>query len=635
MRLGRITTAFGLDRLTKRVDRFRRDEDGVMVIFTLYLLIAMLIVTGLSIDLARVEIVRTRLQNTLDRAILAASSLDSRADTDAEVKALVNDYFDKVGLGEFIDDDDIIVEGDGRTSRAVQATASANVPSWFLQYVGINEMLAPAAGRAEEGVENIEIVLVLDVSGSMGSWARDAGGNRVCLPDYKDTNGNSNVSECLNSTIYASKLDILKASAYGFVNKVLSTANASERVTIGIVAYNGQVALNDLMLSEMQLGGDASATSRCAVFPDAEYDSLTINMTAGTYDRWDMFDMWNDTNTWYADRTSELHFEANSTFCSSHAGQRITLPTNDLTTLQNAIEAMVAQGYTSIDTGTKWGAALLDPSMRPFLTKYASERTEPGPNPGDEDVTIPAVLPTILQGRPADYNGDRVTKYLIVMSDGENTQQYATGSNYDDGVSNIYKNGSTYYAYFEDGYEVTVNTGTRWRPNWETTEYNYYSYNSSNGNTSWQQTLPGSATNLTWPQVFEDVSFHGYSYYLYGDPKADVDGNNNQWSNYRDRLNQLIVTRFNADEMDERLDDLCDVIRAQGAAGNKYYLYTIAFTAPQRGREALSECALGTADDRDTDWNTSDNYIIARSAADLGTAFDGIAANISKLRLTQ
>jgi len=56
-----------------RLNRFGRDEDGSMILFGLFLLILMLMASGLAIDTMRAEYTRTTIQNTLDRAILAAA----------------------------------------------------------------------------------------------------------------------------------------------------------------------------------------------------------------------------------------------------------------------------------------------------------------------------------------------------------------------------------------------------------------------------------------------------------------------------------------------------------------------------------------------------------------------------------
>ena len=80
--------------LTGLMARFRREERGSILIFSLFLLIMMLMIAGMSVDLMRSETQRARLQRTLDRAVLAGASLEQTLDSEA----VVRDYFEKAGF---------------------------------------------------------------------------------------------------------------------------------------------------------------------------------------------------------------------------------------------------------------------------------------------------------------------------------------------------------------------------------------------------------------------------------------------------------------------------------------------------------------------------------------------------------
>ena len=78
----------------RAVNRFRKDEDGSLIIFGMIIFLLMLMIGGMAVDLMRHERMRTELQQTLDRSVLAAASLTQ--DLDAE--AVVRDYFAKADL---------------------------------------------------------------------------------------------------------------------------------------------------------------------------------------------------------------------------------------------------------------------------------------------------------------------------------------------------------------------------------------------------------------------------------------------------------------------------------------------------------------------------------------------------------
>ena len=90
--------------LSTRLDGFRKDESGSLLIFSLFVFVAMLCVAGLAVDFMRVETQRVRLQSTLDRAVLAGASLEQTLDSET----VVRDYFERAGLSEFLDSVDVI-----------------------------------------------------------------------------------------------------------------------------------------------------------------------------------------------------------------------------------------------------------------------------------------------------------------------------------------------------------------------------------------------------------------------------------------------------------------------------------------------------------------------------------------------
>ncbi len=158
----------------RQLQRFARQEDGSILIFSLFLLILMLMVSGMAVDLMRVETERARLQSTLDRAVLAGASLEQTLDS----KDVVLDYFAKAGLSDYISADDVIVTP-GDNSKTVYAKAFMSVDSYFMNLLGITHLDAPAVGEAEESLSNIEISLVLDISGSMNWNSSYSGDDKI------------------------------------------------------------------------------------------------------------------------------------------------------------------------------------------------------------------------------------------------------------------------------------------------------------------------------------------------------------------------------------------------------------------------------------------------------------------------
>lgn len=173
------------DRVAARRRGFARDEDGSFIIFGLAIFMMMCLAGGLAVDTMRYETHRVHVQNTLDRAVLAAASLDQPLGSEE----VVLDYFAKAGLGHVVTADDLNItesyvekQVDGETvrvytERRVEAALDLKINTTFLRLMEMYDMRLPATGAAEEAVSLTEVSMVLDVSGSMGD------------PSYSDVRG--------------------------------------------------------------------------------------------------------------------------------------------------------------------------------------------------------------------------------------------------------------------------------------------------------------------------------------------------------------------------------------------------------------------------------------------------------------
>jgi Flp pilus assembly protein TadG len=143
-----------------RTRGFVEDESAAMLVFALFLFIAMLLGGGMAVDFMRVEDQRARLQATLDRAVLAAAYPDETRDAEE----IARDYFAREGLDQYVQDIQVVEDEAG---RAVTVEASFESDTFFLHMIGLDTLSVVAQGTASERTPNLEISLVLDISGSM------------------------------------------------------------------------------------------------------------------------------------------------------------------------------------------------------------------------------------------------------------------------------------------------------------------------------------------------------------------------------------------------------------------------------------------------------------------------------------
>jgi len=214
-----------------QLTKFAKEEDGVVTAFALFMVLMMCLVGGIGVDLMRNEMERTNVQNTLDRAVLAAADMQQTLPPEQ----VVLDYFAKAGLSDYIDSADVSVT-DTANIRTVSALARGTTPNMFMSVMGRDTLPIGARSTASEGVSNIEISLVLDISGSMGG----------------------------------SKEREMRRAAKEFVDIILTEENENT-MSISLVPYNGKVNAGSLVADYFQFTTQHTF-SNCVRFSDAQFN---------------------------------------------------------------------------------------------------------------------------------------------------------------------------------------------------------------------------------------------------------------------------------------------------------------------------------------------------------------------------
>lgn len=388
--------------------RFWRDEEGGIIVMTLLLLVAMLIMGGMAVDFMRFESRRVMLQSVSDRAVLAAANLDRSIPPET----VVQDYFEKAGMLDTIVGP-VKVPSATSTTRTVGVNAQLDLNTFYLRLAGIDTLTAPAQSIATQGVGEVEISLVLDVSGSMYLPAPTPGYRPPGAPELPQTDGQ------------VRRIDLLEDAAVRFVNDMLVPDN-KDQVSISLITYSAHVSLGDdiykaLNVNESITGlapiktlGSGPNPARCIELDDSAYSQTEFNATA-TYDQTQSF----QTNTWGRGGFTIDGIYAGSTRDSSRSGldqplcplgdQYGIIPiSQNKNQLINAIRDLEPTGSTSIFMGLKWGVTLLDPTFRDVVDNMGNN----------------VIDRAFRDTRPADYIGSdsdsRTAKYIVLMTDGYN-----------------------------------------------------------------------------------------------------------------------------------------------------------------------------------------------------------------------
>lgn len=356
--------------------RFLSDIHGGITAFTIMVFLLMVLAVGMAVDFMRHETSRAELQNAVDRGILAAAALNQSLDSETTVRAYLKS-------SNFIPDAYNLsvvptTTPDGFTK--LTATASYDLPTSFLKLAGINTLSVQAKGAAIEGVSNIELSLVLDVSTSMS---------------YETTGGTTD-----------SRLSVMKSSAKSFVNQILA-ANTVGSTTISLVPFAGQVNPGSVAFNHFR-NSVVHSYSNCIEFEAGDYNSVAApGYHSRLQSQYFQFSIpWNQKN-------GVTYPEIGWGWCPGGNEEEIIYHSDNASTLTTAIDNLNTHEATGTQNGMKWGAMLLDPSSNILTSKLVTA----------------GKVSTQHSNLPVAHGTAKTKKFLVIMSDGNTTQQIKVRGN--------------------------------------------------------------------------------------------------------------------------------------------------------------------------------------------------------------
>lgn len=626
MKQQRLSTA--LQAVMTSARRFRGDERGAMAFFMLFLFLLMLMIGGIAIDVMRFETRRVAMQQTMDRAALAAASLTQTRTP----SAIANDWFAKASLGTGLDmvsfSAPVVTSTADAGLRRVKLSSSVRSENFFMTLLSDLEYLeGPTNTEAAQGVSDIEVLLVLDITGSMSQLAV-AGETKT-------------------------KIQALREAASQFVT-IVKTNDTKNGVSIGMVPYASQVNIPANLRARFNVAklstwdGVANAGVpfiNCIEIPASTYTSTALSTTtvmnmAAVAD----FTGVTTTTDYRAVTSDPVSSQFGASVCGTTPNvvpatgpdprneatdNHVLLPTKDGAKVITAIGNLTANGNTSIAIGMRWGSALIDQSARPIYTALAD---------------------TTVQGRPADNSSVKTRKIIILMTDGENVSANHIKDAYKTGLSPIYRGADGKFAIrFWSSSTEALNKGTRphadagvnYCSGWQLASNREYfiphlkanKVKAKVGNQAegagtgtetaggcdplaWKTTPSwtgsGTVTQLDWSEVWRYMRVEYLAEQLYA--RSNVNGTSNVIGTFRQ-------TYISVSNLNTYLSQNCTAAKNAGIE-----IYGIAFAAPANGQTQISNCSSDPK---------VNYYYDAKDNGKLTAAFNQIATDISELRLTQ
>jgi Flp pilus assembly protein TadG len=381
-----------LSAFLRRLRRLQKDEEGVVLILVALLIVPLLLVVAVGIDFSQTLVVKRQLSAAVDAAALAIGTDEGEMDQaalDEKAEAYIRAHYPEASFG-ILTDFNVSRTVNGESDIEVDVSATAEVPTSFMRLGGVETLTVAVSSKVIRRDRNLEVVMVLDNSGSMSS---------------------------------AGKMTAMKDAASGLVGTLFGNQETSANIRVGLVPFTGGVNVNVPSTTpwlDRANPADLNGLILNLLAGESAFDFLSV-MQGGIAARWGgcvRSRMGNDPGGPGYDVSDRVPdpTRKNTLFSAyfkpffgplkvSYLGiippggpfspnencpaARVQPLTNAKSTILNAVNAMTADGSTNIPEAIAWGWRLLS-STEPFT-----------------------------QG--AAYSDQNTIKALIVLTDGENS----------------------------------------------------------------------------------------------------------------------------------------------------------------------------------------------------------------------
>lgn len=172
-----------LHRIVRLVDRFRRDRSGNVLVIVGAAIIPLVGALGLATDASRAYLVKARLSQALDTAVLAGAKVYFSPARNDDVKRFFRANFPTTNpvvfdtlmastqaAPNFMEADVTLntpVQGGPQGKETLTLDATAEIPTTFMRVLGFKTVTVTAEAQATRAIQALDLVLSFDMSASM------------------------------------------------------------------------------------------------------------------------------------------------------------------------------------------------------------------------------------------------------------------------------------------------------------------------------------------------------------------------------------------------------------------------------------------------------------------------------------
>ncbi|MFM9978599.1 MAG: TadE/TadG family type IV pilus assembly protein [Sphingomonadaceae bacterium] len=237
--------------------RLGRDKRGNTLAMITMAIIPLVAMSGSAVDIGRAYLVKTRLQQACDAGVLAGRRAMGGSTYGFAEEAQANTFFNTNMSQTFAGATNIVFDSNGGAANEVVGSATARVPTTLMKLFYQDGIDLAVNCSARLDISNTDVVMVLDVTGSMDDCADGS-------------------SACRGPTSTTNKMANMRAAVIDFYDTIRASTGANTRFRLGFVPYSQQVNLG---LDPHSVPANQEILPAGWTVTDWTYQSRVANMT--------------------------------------------------------------------------------------------------------------------------------------------------------------------------------------------------------------------------------------------------------------------------------------------------------------------------------------------------------------------
>jgi Flp pilus assembly protein TadG len=209
-------------RLRTATSKLLRDQRGNAMMLTAAAIVPVIGIVGSGIDIGRAYMAQLRLQQACDAGVLAGRRYMGATAYGDKAKAEATKMFDFNYPRDIYGSKEVSFNSQPQGASDVVGTATARLPAIIMRFFGFGDFNLAVNCAAKLEISNVDVMLVLDVTGSMSS----AG------------------------TGTQSRIDELKEASMTFFDTITQADKGDGRLRIGVVPYSSTVNVGQILLAK-------------------------------------------------------------------------------------------------------------------------------------------------------------------------------------------------------------------------------------------------------------------------------------------------------------------------------------------------------------------------------------------------